>query len=236
MAQFKKKDDYATEKMKLPSALLICSLLPIGTLVLTRIVDVFWLSMLYIKSDNSMSLFLSDTGLGAYAFVDSSLDAYRGGHTTVAAATTYNSSSRIQQQQQNTTAAATYNSRSRIQQQQQQHTTTGEYNSNNTTCVDLTCFDLLYKVTCFSKRNFVANSLVHCSGCNYSTLTFDGVDRMGERLAEEVDISRLKELPSNLLVAGTLQVDFATQLLNRDVSASHYRTPIRFYPGVPDAC
>ncbi|KAK9070332.1 hypothetical protein SSX86_010733 [Deinandra increscens subsp. villosa] len=39
MAQFKKKDDYATEKMKLPSALLVCSLLPIGTLVLTRVLE-----------------------------------------------------------------------------------------------------------------------------------------------------------------------------------------------------
>ncbi|XP_076931400.1 lipid droplet phospholipase 1-like [Bidens hawaiensis] len=28
--------------------------------------------------------------------------------------------------------------------------------------------------------------IVHCSECNSSTLTFDGVDRMGERLAEEV--------------------------------------------------
>ncbi|CAI9293647.1 unnamed protein product [Lactuca saligna] len=28
--------------------------------------------------------------------------------------------------------------------------------------------------------------IVHCSECNCSTLTFDGVDRMGERLAEEV--------------------------------------------------
>ncbi|KAI3754614.1 hypothetical protein L1987_54401 [Smallanthus sonchifolius] len=28
--------------------------------------------------------------------------------------------------------------------------------------------------------------IVHCSDCNSSTLTFDGVDRMGERLAEEV--------------------------------------------------
>ncbi|KAL7586809.1 hypothetical protein Lser_V15G38095 [Lactuca serriola] len=28
--------------------------------------------------------------------------------------------------------------------------------------------------------------VVHCSECNSSTLTFDGVDRMGERLAEEV--------------------------------------------------
>ncbi|MFS7986406.1 putative alpha/Beta hydrolase [Helianthus anomalus] len=28
--------------------------------------------------------------------------------------------------------------------------------------------------------------IVHCSDCNYVTLTFDGVDRMGERLAEEM--------------------------------------------------
>ncbi|KAI7726641.1 hypothetical protein M8C21_001500 [Ambrosia artemisiifolia] len=28
--------------------------------------------------------------------------------------------------------------------------------------------------------------IVHCSECNSSTLTFDGVDRMGERLAEEI--------------------------------------------------
>ncbi|KAM0014188.1 putative alpha/Beta hydrolase, lipase [Helianthus debilis subsp. tardiflorus] len=28
--------------------------------------------------------------------------------------------------------------------------------------------------------------IVHCSDCNSATLTFDGVDRMGERLAEEV--------------------------------------------------
>lgn len=27
--------------------------------------------------------------------------------------------------------------------------------------------------------------VVHCSECNYSMLTFDGVDRMGERLAKE---------------------------------------------------
>lgn len=29
--------------------------------------------------------------------------------------------------------------------------------------------------------------VVHCSECNYSMLTFDGVDRMGERLAKEVE-------------------------------------------------
>ncbi|KAL3331782.1 hypothetical protein AABB24_032413 [Solanum stoloniferum] len=29
--------------------------------------------------------------------------------------------------------------------------------------------------------------VVHCSECNYSVLTFDGVDRMGERLAKEVE-------------------------------------------------
>lgn len=36
--------------------------------------------------------------------------------------------------------------------------------------------------------------IVHCSECNYSMLTFDGVDVMGERLAEEV-ISVIKRHP-----------------------------------------
>ncbi|KAK9078093.1 hypothetical protein SSX86_002150 [Deinandra increscens subsp. villosa] len=129
MAQFKKKDDYATEKMKLPSALLVCSLLPIGTLVLTRVLE-------------HMPLLIHPwmpTGL-----VDG--------------------------------AAATVISRS---------------------------------------FHLVASNDVRMRNLKL----------------------RLKELPSSYhLVAGTLQVDFATQLLNRDVSASHYQTPIRFYPGVPDAC
>ncbi|VFQ70177.1 unnamed protein product [Cuscuta campestris] len=35
-------------------------------------------------------------------------------------------------------------------------------------------------------RRLPERVVVHCSECNYSRLTFDGVDRMGDRLAEEV--------------------------------------------------
>eukprot|EP00268_Persea_americana_P064650 TRINITY_DN8538_c0_g1_i4.p1 TRINITY_DN8538_c0_g1~~TRINITY_DN8538_c0_g1_i4.p1 ORF type:complete len:418 (+),score=81.11 TRINITY_DN8538_c0_g1_i4:301-1554(+) len=45
----------------------------------------------------------------------------------------------------------------------------------------------------FVKR-FPEDVLVHCSKCNSSTLTFDGVDVMGERLAQEV-ISVIKHRP-----------------------------------------
>ncbi|KAF3446707.1 hypothetical protein FNV43_RR11887 [Rhamnella rubrinervis] len=45
----------------------------------------------------------------------------------------------------------------------------------------------------FLKR-YPEDVVVHCSGCNYSTLTFEGVDVMGERLAEEV-ISVIKRHP-----------------------------------------
>ncbi|KAK9077172.1 hypothetical protein SSX86_005508 [Deinandra increscens subsp. villosa] len=96
----------------------------------------------------------------------------------------------------------------------------------------ITCAtDWRYDAKQFVKR-LPKKVIIHCSGCNYSTLTFDGVDRMWERLAEEVEGA----IKCYLLVARSLQVDFATQLLNMDVSASHYQTPIRFYPGVPDAC
>lgn len=37
-----------------------------------------------------------------------------------------------------------------------------------------------------TKYNFVAFLVLLGSECNHSRLTFDGVDRMGERLAEEV--------------------------------------------------
>ncbi|KAK9078059.1 hypothetical protein SSX86_002116 [Deinandra increscens subsp. villosa] len=112
MAQFKKKDDYATEKMKLPSALLVCSLLPIGTLVLTRVLEHMPLLI-----HPWMPTWLVDG------------------------------------------AAAT---------------------------VILRSFHLV--------------------------------------ASNDVRMRNLKL--RYLLVAGTLQVDFATQLLNRDVSASHYQTPI----------
>ncbi|KAM5565611.1 putative lipase ROG1 [Rosa sericea] len=45
--------------------------------------------------------------------------------------------------------------------------------------------DWRYAATQFVKR-YPEDVAVHCSECNYSTLTFDGVDVMGERLAEEV--------------------------------------------------
>uniref|UniRef100_A0A2P2LJ72 DUF676 domain-containing protein n=1 Tax=Rhizophora mucronata TaxID=61149 RepID=A0A2P2LJ72_RHIMU len=45
--------------------------------------------------------------------------------------------------------------------------------------------DWRYAAEQFVKR-FPDNMIVHCSECNYSKLTFDGVDLMGERLAEEV--------------------------------------------------
>ncbi|XP_010245628.1 PREDICTED: uncharacterized protein LOC104589123 isoform X5 [Nelumbo nucifera] len=44
-----------------------------------------------------------------------------------------------------------------------------------------------YAAKQFRKR-YPQDILVHCSACNSSMLTFDGVDTMGERLAEEVPI------------------------------------------------
>ncbi|MFS7986405.1 hypothetical protein Hanom_Chr11g01009961 [Helianthus anomalus] len=40
--------------------------------------------------------------------------------------------------------------------------------------------------------------IVHCSDCNYATLTFDGVDRMGEILAEEVFATFFNQRSFNL--------------------------------------
>ncbi|CAN6539981.1 unnamed protein product [Malus baccata var. baccata] len=51
-----------------------------------------------------------------------------------------------------------------------------------------------YAAKQFLKR-YPEDVIAHCSECNYSTLTFDGVDVMGERLAEEV-ISVIKRHPS----------------------------------------
>ncbi|KAL6296326.1 hypothetical protein ACE6H2_004468 [Prunus campanulata] len=51
-----------------------------------------------------------------------------------------------------------------------------------------------YAAKQFLKR-YPEDVIVHCSECNYSMLTFDGVDVMGERLAEEV-ISVIKRHPS----------------------------------------
>ncbi|GMP45595.1 hypothetical protein CsSME_00014065 [Camellia sinensis var. sinensis] len=50
-----------------------------------------------------------------------------------------------------------------------------------------------YAAKQFLKR-YPQDVLVHCSECNYSTLTFDGVDVMGNRLAEEV-ISVIRRYP-----------------------------------------
>lgn len=46
--------------------------------------------------------------------------------------------------------------------------------------------DWRYAAEQFVKR-LPEKIVVHCSECNYSMLTFDGVDRMGERLAKEVE-------------------------------------------------
>ncbi|XP_068310641.1 putative lipase C4A8.10 [Pyrus communis] len=51
-----------------------------------------------------------------------------------------------------------------------------------------------YAAKQFLKR-YPEDVIAHCSECNYSMLTFDGVDVMGERLAEEV-ISVIKRHPS----------------------------------------
>ncbi|XP_024166454.1 putative lipase ROG1 isoform X2 [Rosa chinensis] len=54
--------------------------------------------------------------------------------------------------------------------------------------------DWRYAATQFVER-YPEDVVVHCSECNCSTLTFDGVDVMGERLAEEVK-SVIKRHPS----------------------------------------
>ncbi|KAJ9550745.1 hypothetical protein OSB04_014790 [Centaurea solstitialis] len=64
--------------------------------------------------------------------------------------------------------------------------------------------------------------IVHCSECNSSTLTFDGVDRMGDRLAEEVvtvvkrwpDVSKISFVAHSL---GGLVARYAIGRLYEDV-------------------
>ncbi|XP_010936210.2 uncharacterized protein [Elaeis guineensis] len=62
----------------------------------------------------------------------------------------------------------------------------------------------------FAAKQFVKkypdDVVVHCSECNYSTLTFDGIDVMGERLAEEVisAIARRPELQKISFVGHSL--------------------------------
>ncbi|KAJ0967724.1 hypothetical protein J5N97_024641 [Dioscorea zingiberensis] len=55
-------------------------------------------------------------------------------------------------------------------------------------------------------KRYPEDIIVHCSKCNYSTLTFDGVDIMGERLAKEVMsvVAQRPELRSISFVAHSL--------------------------------
>lgn len=68
--------------------------------------------------------------------------------------------------------------------------------------------------------------IVHCSECNSSTLTFDGVDRMGERLAEEVltVVKRWPEVSKISFVAhslGGLVARYAIGRLYENVAIIH---------------